>query len=111
MGFNDFLNGASGAGIPQEGVKVEQVFHLKSEDLLKVVDQMAEYKFELMKQAEREKSEDDLLSPEQVCQLLGVARSTLTRWQNAGYLVPAKVGGKSRFRKSQIEAILNTKIK
>lgn len=59
----------------------------------------------------KEKSESDFITPIEVCSMLSVSRSTLTRWQNAGYLVPAKVGGKCLYRQSEIEAILNTKVK
>lgn len=60
-------------------------------------------------QIEQEKQKVEYLTPEEVCKLLKTSRTTLTRWQNSGYLVPAKAGGKCFYLKSDIDSILNTK--
>jgi predicted DNA-binding transcriptional regulator AlpA len=49
------------------------------------------------------------LTEEMVCQMLDVSHSTLWRWQKSEYLVPVKFGRKNRYKKSQIEALLNQK--
>ena len=59
----------------------------------------------------KEKAEEEFLSPASVCQMLSVSRSSLTRWQKAGYLVPSRMGGQCRYKRSEIDAILNTKMK
>ena len=46
-------------------------------------------------------------SPKQVCEILNVDLSTLWRWNKRGYLCPAEVGGKRRYRMSDVNAILN----
>lgn len=48
-------------------------------------------------------------SPEQVTKILNVDMSTLWRWQQKGYLVPIKVGGKRRYKMSDIKQILSEK--
>lgn len=45
-------------------------------------------------------------SPKQVCELLDVDPSTLWRWGKKNYLVPIEVGGKRRYRMSDIKKIL-----
>ena len=45
-------------------------------------------------------------SPKQVCEILDVDNSTLWRWKQKGYLVPIEVGGKRRYRMSDIKKIL-----
>jgi transcriptional regulator with PAS, ATPase and Fis domain len=45
-------------------------------------------------------------SPDQVAKILGVDKSTLWRWRKQGYLVPIEVGGKRRYRMSDIKRIL-----
>lgn len=45
-------------------------------------------------------------SREKVMEMLGVSQSTLWRWQKAGYLVPLNVGGKRRYRMSDVRRIL-----
>lgn len=47
-------------------------------------------------------------SPKQVCEILNVDASTLWRWNKRGYLCPAEVGGKRRYKMSDIKAILNS---
>lgn len=45
-------------------------------------------------------------SPEQVAKILDVNKSTLWRWRKQGYLVPIEVGGKRRYRMSDVKKIL-----
>lgn len=44
---------------------------------------------------------------EQVCSILNVDQSTLWRWAKRGYLVPVEIGGKRRYKMSDVKAILN----
>ena len=41
---------------------------------------------------------------------LQVSKPTLWRWAKQGYLVPISIGGKRRYRMSDINQILNSKI-
>lgn len=43
---------------------------------------------------------------EKVCEKLSVDRSTLWRWKKRGYLVPVEIGGKRRYRMSDINKLL-----
>lgn len=45
-------------------------------------------------------------SPDQVAKILDVNKSTLWRWQKAGYLIPIEIGGKRRYKMSDIKKIL-----
>lgn len=45
-------------------------------------------------------------SRERVMEILDVSQATLWRWQKSGYLVPINVGGKRRYRQSDINRIL-----
>lgn len=47
------------------------------------------------------------LSPAQVSEMLGVDLTTLWRWAKKKYLTPVEVGGKRRYRMSEIRSILN----
>jgi predicted DNA-binding transcriptional regulator AlpA len=42
----------------------------------------------------------------QVAKILGVNKSTLWRWGKAGYLKPVEIGGKRRYRMSDVKKIL-----
>jgi hypothetical protein len=46
-------------------------------------------------------------SPNQVSEMLGADLTTLWRWAKKGYLVPVEVGGKRKYRMSDLRAILN----
>ena len=52
---------------------------------------------------------DPLLSPEVVSEMLNVDLSTLWRWDKKGYLVCKSIGGKRRYKKSDIKRILEDK--
>ena len=45
-------------------------------------------------------------SPDQVSKMLDVDKSSLWRWAKKGYLVPIEVGGKRRYRMSDVKRIL-----
>lgn len=49
-------------------------------------------------------------TPEQVMSLVNVCRRTLFRWQKGGYLTPVKVGGLTRYRKSDIDKIIGSDV-
>jgi hypothetical protein len=49
-------------------------------------------------------------SPDQVAKILSVDKTTLGRWKKRGYLVPIEVGGKRRYKMSDIKKILEGKI-
>jgi hypothetical protein len=45
-------------------------------------------------------------SRERVMEILDVSQATMWRWQKSGYLVPINVGGKRRYRMSDVKRIL-----
>ncbi|WP_283687784.1 helix-turn-helix domain-containing protein [Dysgonomonas sp. Marseille-Q5470] len=45
-------------------------------------------------------------SAKQVSDILSVDLSTLWRWEKRGYLVPVNVGGKRRYKMSEVKQIL-----
>ena len=45
-------------------------------------------------------------SPDQVSKMLDVDKSTLWRWRKQGYLIPLEVGGKRRYKMSDVKRIL-----
>lgn len=45
-------------------------------------------------------------SATKVAEMLGVNKTTLWRWAKSGYLVPIEVGGKRRYRMSDVKRII-----
>lgn len=46
------------------------------------------------------------LTPKEVAGMVGVSTNTLWRWEKEKYLIPLKIGRKSRYRKSDVEALM-----
>lgn len=53
------------------------------------------------------KPQEVLYTPKQVCEILSIDKSTLWRWGKIDYLCGIKVGDSVRYRKSQIDDIIN----
>ncbi len=66
---------------------------------------IAETKRELEQAIAGDKAET-YLSREKVMEVLDVSAATLWRWQRQNYLVPINVGGKRRYRRSDVNRIL-----
>ena len=69
------------------------------------LDDLRMFFTELAQKAVPEKTEK-YLSPKQVCEMLDIDNSTLWRWGRNNYLPPFKVGGKNRYRMSDIQKLL-----
>jgi len=50
-----------------------------------------------------------LLSATAVCEILEIDKSTLWRWEKRGYLCPVRIGCKVRYRRSDIDKMINEK--
>lgn len=54
---------------------------------------------------------DTYLTPDEVASELGVSKNTLWRWDKIGYLSPVRVGRKPLYRRSDIDCILQMKLR
>ena len=52
---------------------------------------------------------DELLTAKDVCAMLGVTKQTLWRWGKMDYLKAVKVGNAVRYRRDDVEAIMNNR--
>ena len=82
------------------------IFHLSAKDLLDFANEILAGA-KMIAQLELEKSQycDELLTIEEVCELLKVSKMTLYRWDKLDILKKIEVGGKRRYRKSDVEAV------
>jgi predicted site-specific integrase-resolvase len=48
-------------------------------------------------------------SSDAVAKMLGITKTTLWRWAQSNYLVPIEIGGKRRYRSSDVRKILEGK--
>lgn len=54
----------------------------------------------------QEPQSETYLTPDEVAEELGVSPTTLWRWEKMGYLMPVKVGRKSRYKRSDVDSLL-----
>ncbi|KAF0132031.1 MAG: hypothetical protein FD155_555 [Bacteroidetes bacterium] len=77
------------------------------EDLLMFADYLLEKKTRALEEAVISDKAETYPSPKQVAEILGVDLSTLWRWTRKNYLVPVEIGGKRRYKMSDVKALLN----
>lgn len=75
-------------------------------DLKEFVETIVESTKQELQQQITDANTETYPSPDEVAKILGVDRSTLWRWHKKGYLCHNEVGGKRKYRMSEVNAIL-----
>ena len=57
----------------------------------------------------RKPEPEQLISRYKAAEILDVDLSTLWRWNKEGYLLPVKIGGKRRYRMSDVQGLIDKK--
>ena len=87
------------------------VLQLKKEDLKEFANQiLLGAKSIAMLEAEAAATSDQLLTIDEAAKLLSVSKMTLYRWDKNGYLKKVEIGGKRRYRLSDIEKLVGCKM-
>lgn len=81
---------------------------IKASDLIEANKKLVEDVRLSLEQKIRDEHEEKYLSSDEVCQMLDVSKPTLWRWKKMEYLIPLSVGGKVRYKLSDVKQILNT---
>ncbi len=80
------------------------ILQVSYEDLKKFAEEiLLGAKSIAMIEAEAAASGDQLLTVDEAARLLSVSKMTLYRWDKSGILKKVEIGGKRRYRKSDIE--------
>jgi hypothetical protein len=79
---------------------------IKMGDLVEFGEYLVEKSKQSLEQLVTDANTETYPSPDQVAKILDVDKSTLWRWNKNGYLCPIEVGGKRRYRMSEIKKIL-----
>ncbi len=80
---------------------------VKGNDLLNFAQTLAsDTAAEVQAAIKAENKLDELLTRQQVCELLGVTLTTLWHWDNKNVLNPMRIGSKVRYRRSDVEAAI-----
>ena len=64
---------------------------------------------ELLSQLKPQNKKDELLTRKEVCNLLQCSMTTLWHWNNKDILKPIRIGRNVRYRRSDLEAFINSK--
>ncbi|KAA6329747.1 hypothetical protein EZS27_021468 [termite gut metagenome] len=79
----------------------------KAGELIEVIDYCINKTRKELEQLINDANTETYPSADKTAKILDVNRSTLWRWQKRGYLVPIEIGGKRRYKMSDINKILN----
>jgi hypothetical protein len=79
---------------------------LKAGELIEAIDYCVNRTRKELEQQITDANTETYPSPDQVSKMLDVDKSTLWRWRKQGYLMPVEIGGKRRYRMSDINKIL-----
>jgi len=79
---------------------------VKLGELIEVVEYCVNFTRSNLEQIIQDESQEKYLSPQKTAELFDVNLSTLWRWQKQGYLTPIELGGKRKYRQSDIDKIL-----
>jgi predicted DNA-binding transcriptional regulator AlpA len=93
MNIQDIMNSGANVSITISAADLQEVINYTVTTTRKELEQFIV-----------EDKAEAYLSPNQVSDILNVDLSTLWRWKKKGFLVPIEIGGKRRYRKSEITA-------
>ena len=91
--------------------KFNQIQYVIGKDDLKeilseIVDKRIDFIIDVWNETYRDEA---LISADKAAEMLDVSRPTLWRWEKLGYLIPMKIGGKLRYRLSDVKNIIKPK--
>jgi len=85
----------------------DAIISVKVSDLIEANEALVARTKEQLEQIITDQATETYPSREKVAELLDVDLSTLWRWAKRGLLVPIEIGGKRRYKMSDIRRILN----
>jgi len=81
---------------------------VKAGELLEMVNYCVQTTRKELEQQINDAAAETYPSRQKVAEMLDVDLSTLHRWAKSGYLVPLEVGGKRRYKMSDVKRILES---
>ena len=84
------------------------ILQVSAEDLQNVIQNVVNNLIE--RHDKKDKKADKFISTKQFCEVVDITRSTAWRWTKCGCLVLVRVGGKVRYKVSDVERVLKRSI-
>lgn len=85
----------------------DTIISVKVGDLIEANEALVAKTKEQLEQIVTDQAAETYPSREKVAELLDVDKSTLWRWAKRGLLVPIEIGGKRRYKMSDVRRMLN----
>lgn len=85
------------------------IYQLSGKDLQDFARTLIASTKEELERAIIEDKAERYLTPDEVAKMLSINLTTLWRWRKRKFLLPVKVGAKSRYLYSEVKAMLTTK--
>jgi len=85
----------------------EAIISVKVGDLIEANEALVAKTKEQLEQIITDQATETYPSRQKVAEILDVDLSTLHRWAKRGYLVPVEIGGKRRYKMSDVRRMLN----
>lgn len=79
---------------------------INCEDLMSFVDKIRELAREEAHAAYRKKLSSEFYTRQELMDIYKISESVLAKWYRIGFLTPVKIGGKTLYRKSDVERIV-----
>ena len=86
------------------------IFQVTGEDLRKFAESLLLNERAIAMQEAEESARNKLISVDEAANLLSVSKMTLYRWDKNGILKKVEIGGKRRYRKSDVERLVGFKL-
>lgn len=86
------------------------IFQVTGEDLRKFAENLLLNERAIAMQEAEEAARNKLITVEEAAKLLSVSKMTLYRWDKNGILKKVEIGGKRRYRKSDIERLVGFRL-
>lgn len=86
----------------------ELTVSVKLSDLLECNRQLIKETKNQLTQQVAEANEESYPTVDEVVSILGVSKTTLWRWAKQRYLNPVEIGGKRRYKMSDVKKLLNS---
>lgn len=85
----------------------DAIISIKIGDLIEANEELIQKTKEQLEQLVTDANTETYPSRKKVAEMLDVDKSTLWRWAKRGILVPIEIGGKRRYRMSDVRRMLN----
>lgn len=93
----------------QTMIKENVIYQINGADLVEFAKELISSTKKELEQDIITQKEERYLSPQQVSEMLSVDTVSLWRWHKRGYLTHSKVGGKNRYKLSDVKRIMEGK--